>query len=308
MERNLQTFIQHYLDNRETSLPIPTGWSPDLQGVSGIKAILFDIYGTLLVSASGDVDILTLREQYTLEATEQTGITFLTPEKTETAALMETLLIEKIRHIHREKKQKGISFPEVNIIDVWKDVFSSPGLTHRIQVPESFHTREFALIFEVFHNPVSPMPGMKSVLTLLAGKNIPMGIISNAQFYTPLLVSYFLTGTFTEESVVPLFHRDYLFFSYEHLRAKPDQFLFELARERLVRDNIRPGEILYLGNDMLNDILPASRAGFRTVLFAGDERSLRLRTEHPEVRGIKPDAVITDLAQLLTILNTGDNQ
>jgi len=31
---------------------------------------------------------------------------------------------------------------------------------------------------------------------------------------------------------------------------------------------------LYVGNDMLNDIWTATEAGCRTVLFAGDQRSL----------------------------------
>jgi len=50
---------------------------------------------------------------------------------------------------------------------------------------------------------------------------------------------------------------------------------------------------------MLNDIYPANAIGFQTALFAGDQRSLRLRTDDPRCVNLKPDLVLTDLAQLL---------
>ena len=36
--------------------PIPTGEKPVLCKLPAIRAVLFDIYGTLLISASGDID------------------------------------------------------------------------------------------------------------------------------------------------------------------------------------------------------------------------------------------------------------
>jgi putative hydrolase of the HAD superfamily len=40
----------------------------------------------------------------------------------------------------------------------------------------------------------------------------------------------------------------------------------------------------------------------KTVLFAGDKKSLRLRKDLPELNGIKPDYIITELMQLMTLL------
>src|SRR5690606_5884506 len=34
--------------------PLPTGWMPRLKPLPGIRAVIFDIYGTLLISAAGD--------------------------------------------------------------------------------------------------------------------------------------------------------------------------------------------------------------------------------------------------------------
>jgi len=49
---------------------------------------------------------------------------------------------------------------------------------------------------------------------------------------------------------------------------------------------------------MLNDIQPSGELGFRTALFAGDERSLRLREGDRRVENVSPDLIITDLRVL----------
>ena len=74
--------------------------------------------------------------------------------------------------------------------------------------------------------------------------------------------------------------------------------LFNAAAEVLSAYGIGPPEVLYVGNDMLNDILPASSVGFRTALFAGDARSLRRRQGDGRVARIVPDLVLTRLSQL----------
>ena len=75
------------------------------------------------------------------------------------------------------------------------------------------------------------------------------------------------------------------------------------AREQLALYGVTPGQTLYLGNDMLNDIWAAAQVGFKTVLFAGDARSLRLREDRDQTRNLSPDAVITELNQLAQLLD-----
>ena len=65
---------------------------------------------------------------------------------------------------------------------------------------------------------------------------------------------------------------------------------------------IDPTRTLYVGNDMLNDVYAAHEAGFKTVLFAGDRRSLRLRKDRPEVADLSPDRVVTSLDQIQALI------
>jgi len=147
------------------------------------------------------------------------------------------------------------------------------------------------------------MPGMKEIIDILAGRNIPMGIISNAQFYTPVLLNFFLHQNMNSTGEIIPFDPDLTVFSYKMMRSKPDLMLFNRVKENCLKKyHLNPQEILFLGNDMFRDIYPAHKTGFKTALFAGDKRSLRLQKEKPEVNNLVPDYVITDLYQLLKIL------
>jgi putative hydrolase of the HAD superfamily len=122
-----------------------------------------------------------------------------------------------------------------------------------------------------------------------------MGIISNAQFYTPYLFNGFLHSNPKDLG----FHPDLTLYSYKFGYAKPSTFMFQIAADRLENRLIPAHSTLFIGNDMLNDIYPAKQIGFKTALFAGDARSLRLRKDDPRCKNLTADLVITDLGQLL---------
>ncbi|MBW1837880.1 MAG: HAD family hydrolase [Deltaproteobacteria bacterium] len=169
--------------------------------------------------------------------------------------------------------------------------------------------RAFALEFELIVNPVYPMPHLAALLSGCRERKLWMGMISNAQFYTPYLFQWFLDANhealgFCTDLVFfsYQFGTDLVFFSYQFGYAKPSPFLFNLAALKLKEKGIMEHAVLYVGNDMLNDIYPATVTGFKTALFAGDSRSLRLRKDEPKCKHLSADIVITDLIQLLDYL------
>jgi putative hydrolase of the HAD superfamily len=138
------------------------------------------------------------------------------------------------------------------------------------------------------------MPGIKVLLARCRQLDIHLGIISNAQFYTPFLFEWFLDADTTALGFDPRL----TVYSFQHGVAKPSLLLFQLAARRLKRFGIAPHETAFIGNDVFNDIAPSLETGFQTILFAGDARSLRLRKNHPSCCEISADLVITDLAQI----------
>ena len=142
------------------------------------------------------------------------------------------------------------------------------------------------------------MPYLKQMLHECRELNLLIGIISNAQFFTPCLFDWFLESNLEDLGFEP----DITLFSFQFGRAKPSGYLFQLAANRLKQRGLSAREVLYLGNDMLNDIYPAQKAGFKTALFAGDVRSLRLRKDHTKCKNLSADLVITRLDQLPGLL------
>jgi len=262
--------------------PIPTDLQPTGKPVNKVDAILFDIYGTLFISASGDISLTQMASGRWNKSAAQLLQKYhieITP-----TSLKQTLF-NTIAQRHQELKACGTKYPEVEIDRVWMQVLGWEDMAR---------VREFAIEYELIANPVYPMPHLKSTLEAFRNAQIPMGIISNAQFYTPCLFDYFL-GAKVEALGFP---KDLTIYSFQTGHGKPSPYLFQLARDRLQAHGLTQERVLFVGNDMLNDIYPASQAGFQTALFAGDQRSLRLRPDDPRCTKIEPDIVITDLAQL----------
>ncbi|MGE9290102.1 MAG: HAD family hydrolase [Puniceicoccales bacterium] len=267
--------------------PIPTELARSQFPIKGIRHIAFDVYGTLFSSGVGDIGNSAPADRgaalHTVLA--DAGIDPL-PSPRE----LETLYLAEIQNSQAESTARGAQKAEVEIRDVWRSLVDRIG--GRDTLPDSL-IPEIALRFELAVNPVWPMPHLVEVLELLAMRFAPYTIVSNAQFFTPLLFPA-LTG----KSLAELhFLESACVWSYLAREAKPSPRLFESLIEHL-SPTFRPAEILYVGNDMLNDISAAQKAGLRTALFAGDQRSLRLREDHPDCQGVQPDLILTSLADL----------
>ena len=262
--------------------PVPTSLASSGKVEEKIEGILFDVYGTLFISRSGDIGMAkkTSPKMEKLEnLLQQYGI-----KKNPQSVL--NRFYAAIENQHELLKKKGVDFPEVEIDQIWMRVLETNDIER---------VRAFAVTFELIANPVYPMPNLETMLSVCRDSNIVMGIISNAQFYTPYLFNWFL-GSPPEDLG---FHPDLILYSYKFGYAKPSTFMFQVAAERLKHMDMPLRSALYIGNDMLNDIYPAKQAGFKTALFAGDERSLRLRKNDPKCKDLFADLVITDLVQLL---------
>lgn len=280
--------------------PLPTETVPILNRLDGIKAVLFDVYGTLIISGSGDVGTAAAIDTAEAMTRALEAAHFKGDLETAGQAGKETLKAEVLEW-HAASRAAGVDYPEVEITKVWKKVVDKLRRDRLLPPPEIDiePIRQLALEYECRVNPTWPMPQCLGTLQSLRARRLALGIVSNAQFYTPLLFHAFLGKTVEELGFDPAC----CIWSYRELKGKPSDTLFPKAGKYLKRNHgISLSETVYVGNDMLNDIYTASQAGCKTVLFAGDRRSLRLRENDDRCRKLEPDAVITSLDQLLEIV------
>jgi putative hydrolase of the HAD superfamily len=273
--------------------PEPTAATPHLAPVPGIRAVLFDIYGTLVISGCGDIGITSTTAARS-PFREAWGAAGLDPGRLPEDFDGPAALTAQIRTDHARSRAAGVGHPEVNILAIWNALLSDLALA----LPHPT-LRRLALEYELRSNPVWPMPGLAEVIGKLAARGFVLGVVSNAQFYTPLMLEAFLGRPLASLGFDPRCCA----WSYHQGVAKPATDVYGPALAGLREHHgIAPREVLYIGNDMRNDVRPAQALGCHTALFAGDARSLRLREDDPALRAVLPDRVVTALEQLTSDL------
>jgi putative hydrolase of the HAD superfamily len=261
--------------------PLPTGLPASGSLHAPVSCLLCDIYGTLLISDSGEKDAV---RQRTAPWTALKTLLAAYGHRIHPQTLLDRLG-RAIAEEHAVRLASGATYPEVVIEKIWQALLfrDNPSLA-----------RAFALEFEILMNPVWPMPGLTVLLETARDNAVSLGLLSNAQFYTPIILEFLLGCSLASMGIDP----QLTILSSEHGVAKPSLKLFQLAVRRLRLKGIPPEETVYIGNDMRNDIAPAKAAGFQTVLFCGDRRSLRLRKDDPNCSGLNPDLTVAHLDQL----------
>jgi putative hydrolase of the HAD superfamily len=207
------------------------------------RAVIFDIYGTLLIAPGGGVKPDLSADSRLREVLTSFGHH---PPESPSTALHQAVL--------RHHDTSQAPFPEVDLRELWREILGTES-----------DTGALVDALEAAWHPVSPMPGANEALQRFASTGVLLGVLSNAQSNT-------LTSL---GNVGELFEPDLTLLSYQHGIAKPSPRLFELLAQRLARRGITPAETLFVGNDPLHDIAPAAEAGFKTALFTGHPESLR---------------------------------
>jgi len=250
--------------------------------------VLFDLYGTLLQSASGDIgrfQSLSIEDQISQGSGSLPSSETLEPLKPFLSILPKEATLTTLRTWFRnevERRHKDLQatyeVPEIRVEEVWSSIL-------RLSKEEAF---EFSLRFELTVNPVYPMPGAREYIDFLKKKGILLGLISNAQAFTPFYVEALFGESLKDLGFLP----ELTVFSYELGEAKPSPRLFQVAANSLSFLGYSPEQTLYIGNDLQNDVWAPKQVGFRTALFCGDRRSLRLYDEDPQFKGVQPDFLI----------------
>ena len=292
--------IKDILKNSNELKPIPTGIKTFGVSLTKVKAVIFDLYGTLLISGSGDVGTAMTAgsSEAFSEALHRCG---LSDVPSEISIMIKDRFFNLISETHKQMKNIGYEYPEIDIVTIWSEIIKTSELIHLIPELKTISPDTVAAAYESTVNPVYPMPGTKTLLNYLSTNSYKMGIISNAQFYTPLIFENFFHGGFDGLG----FDKKLCLFSYIERRSKPDMFLFDKLSASLSDYDIKPQEVVFIGNDMLKDIMPSVKAGYKTVLFAGDKRSLRLRNDIDACSTIKPDAIVDNLLDLIDFFQEG---
>ncbi len=288
---------------------IPAIYQGRVEKLYDIRAIIFDVYGTLVDYWQPHFADPTIKEAALLKACDATinhfGLEpfFETMNSDDTPAkTLFDLYHGLIAFSHDKARVKGIEYPEVIIEEIWMLIILM--LRRHGFDPASLHygtERDLAKCLAYYYNSKALgrgfFPSVVPALDALKAQNFRLGIVSNAQFYTPIDLSLFVRDQAPEayEDYLELIEPDLAIFSYVEGTAKPGQKLFRKLYDALYEYDILPEQTVFVGNDLLLDIAAAREAGMKTALFCGDQESLFAHDlAHVEI----PDIVFSDFADL----------
>lgn len=265
----------------------PVVYESKYEKIGNVKAVIFDIYGTIINYWRPGFDDKQSRQKILYDVfklvSEFFGMEYFLkeinpkdpPEKT-----LGDFYHGLIALSHETASKKGKAFPEVKIEEVW-NVILSILMKHGYDryklyecTPEEL-SRRIAFRYNFLSLGRELYPGVVSALEKLKEQNIVLGILSNAQFYTPIDLTLMIrdqsNGKY--DDLFELFDVDLTFFSYEYGIAKPDQVLYRRLYDALYEYHILPSQAVMVGNDLILDIKPSQDNGMKTAFFCGDSCS-----------------------------------
>lgn len=287
----------------------PVSYPAREQKLHDIRAVIFDVYGTLVRYWRPEFATQEGAETYLRMAMRRVGDFLMFTDflrKVDPSKASEQTLQDFYHGLialnHDKSKAKGVDCPEIRIERVWETIIRIL-MRHGYDPakPELGEIDELAGCAAFYYNFHSLgrgfYPGVVPALQKLGAKGIKLGIVSNAQFYTPIDLTLFCRDQSSGEldDYTEIFDTDLIFYSYEHGVAKPGRVLFEKLYDALYELDILPSQALLVGNDISADISPAHDIGMATAFFAGDEEtSFRRDMQDTEV----PDITFTHWEQL----------
>jgi len=282
--------------------------------LSGIRAVLWDVYGTLFGVGSGDLAASFNDEDGLTSAAAATVAEFhlaasleqLYPALPPAQALRDWYL-QLIAASHSASEARGVTYPEVLIERIWQSILQQcceAGYELAYAEPILHTAYRCAYFFDSSLQKTYLNTHAASCLRALVDNSVTQGIISNAQFYTPLHLRRLLRRAWDRQDLQleDVFAVELTFYSYVLGLSKPNPESFARAQAALRSQGIGPQETLYVGNDMLNDIFGAREVGWGTILYAGDERQTQLHRDDPRCRNLEPDAIVNDLGQIAELI------
>jgi|ERR1051325_4355371 FMN phosphatase YigB (HAD superfamily) len=211
-----------------------------------IRAVIFDVYGTLLQVGPPPTDAdarwrSLFRDAFHAEPKLS---------RLEFAVACNHLIAQR----HASAHARGISFPEI----CWPSVVAAV-------LPEfarlAAGAQEEFLFQHIQTGRTTHLhAGAAEALRWLAGNHCALGIASNAQAYSLRELAEGLGSAGLDLSA---FERELCFWSYQHGFSKPDPHVFQILLTRLEARGIGPAETLMVGDRLDNDVEPAQAQGFQ---------------------------------------------
>jgi len=291
--------------------PMPA--RPYLKPLPGIKAVAYDVYGTLLRIADGELLFQhpqQMRMEVALDKTLQEFNLWNSMSRKPGAPweYLQQLYIRAYDDLRLAGSGKKGDLTEVDAAKLWRRVLGKMELDKYTYDAALYGDldqlcEKLAYFFHASLQGTEVTSGALETLKLVDASGLRQGLLADGQCFTlaQLQRAFDLAGG--SDPVGRWIDFTLVTLSYQAGVRKPSRSLYQQAVERFRSKGIEPGEVLFIGARLRDDLAVAKQAGFRTALFAHDKLSLRAAMADLKDPAVKPDRLLTELPQVRDILS-----
>jgi hypothetical protein len=303
-----------YLDTRDLSWPAAPEIErpkakPHLVHLPTVRAITWNIYGTLLAIPGGDLVFVHPSDFVMNVALEKTVQEFkmwasMSRKPGQPSDYMKHIYTQVVDDLRLGTG--GEKHPEVPAERVWEAIIKKL-FQKEYKFDAGFfgslneYSRKVAYFFHASLQGTTCYPGAAEALAHGPSAGLLQGFCADGQCFTPVQVQRGLArqGGGNLDELVPEAFRA---LSYEVRGRKPSERLFKHSLQQLSARGIAPEQVLHVGSRLAQDLIPAKRLGMKTALFAGDRASLQALPEQLKDSQTRPDVLMTELNQISEIV------
>jgi hypothetical protein len=304
-----------WLDTRGLPWPAPPEVDrpkakPHLTRLPQVRAVLWNVYGTLLTVSHGDLlfahptpfVMSTALEKTIQEFKMWASMTRKPGQPSEYLAHMYDQLLAEHRLGTASERN-----PEVASDRLWEAVVKKL-LQKDYKFDALFYgslnefSRKVAYFFHASLQGTAAQDGAAAALRHVAEAGLAQGLLADGQCFTVLQLQRGLAAQYPDVRMDALIDPGLRFLSYEPRARKPSERLIRPALAALHERGVAPSEILHVGSRIAQDVAPARRLGLRAALFAGDKSSLQATPEQLKDPAARPDVLLTELTQIAEVV------
>lgn len=319
MAKSLSEYAD-WLDERDLIWPRapaiqPANATPYVKPLTGIKAVTWSVYGTLLRITDGELlhdHPQELRMQVAMDKTigefnmwhsmvRKPG----DPWRQMYAVYQKFLDQERMAGTGR----RG-DVPEVDSRAVWRLIVDrlckkEYAWESSLYGDEDELAEKIAYFFHRSLQGTEAAPHALRTLLAVIDAGLMQSLLGDGQCFTLVQL---MRGLRAQGAVPPpdqLLALDRAVLSFLEGVRTPSETLYRRSIQRFGQAGIAPKQVLHVGCRLRDDLAVAKSLGLRTALYAGDKLSLRASKSEIGNPALKPDRLLTDLNQLRDVLAIG---
>jgi len=298
----------------KVSAPKPVNANPSIKPLPGIRAVLWDIYGTLLRVSDG---------RFTLFPTDEARLQ-IALDKTIHEFNMWNHMYRKpgppwqsIIGLYRStiERQSMHASPagdvtEVDLVDTWRalieKLFEKEYTYDEGQYGDlDDFSEKVAYFFHCNLQATEAREGAVRAMSDISAAGLTQGFLSDGQSFTLVQTLKALSMQGDLPPLYELLRPQTVILSYAQSAKKPSRSFFAHAVQQLRGLGIQAQEILHVSCRLTTDLVPARAAGMKTALLVVEKSGLEVSADVLKAPVTRPDRLLTELSQIASVLGYG---